>query len=677
VPHTPRLRRVALLLFATFSASLLATAFAASPASAAPPTYVVSGDSDGQTGNEWALNGTYSSDLRALITNSANFGASGTVRAIFTIAAPRVYPLGPSSLNGIDVYYLAARNLVQSDYDALQAFVRRGGALIVNSNAPGFYDTTSWPALGLTLSPRVVYGDRAGSTTHRAPTPSAIVGAQANHPVLTGPFGTVGSFDNWHSVAGFTATPSNATVLARTTLTGAPDDLDPPGGPDITITDVATLAAYPTNTLFGPGSGPVIATSDVDTFSNAYSVAGTGFATGLDTTCRLGTVASGLTGNGTLAANVFAWIAAQKMAQSGITSGYVSLTSPVRALDTRATSALGPNEIRNLSLAGAGVPLDATMVAVNVTAVDPTANGYLTVWPQGGGVPGVSSVNFVAGTTVANAAFVKLGANATISIFNLTGATHVLVDVIGYVASSGSRLVNVGPTRIKDTRVNLGGFGRAGAGQTQTLQVAGTGGVPNGATGVILNVTAVDPTATAYVTAWPADQTQPTVSNINTVAGTTVPNLVVVRLPTSGASAGKINLYNAAGDTQLLVDVLGYFTNAAPAGSITPETPHRQLDTRPSNTPLTPGETRRIDTGLTGATAIIVNVTAVDPTATGYLTVFPADGTQPNASNVNFYAGRNAPNLVVVHPDASGAIKVFNSAGNTQLLVDVIGRFDG
>src|SRR5660397_229730 len=38
----------------------------------------------------------------------------------------------------------------------------------------------------------------------------------------------------------------------------------------------------------------------------------------------------------------------------------------------------------------------------------------------------------VAGTTVANAAFVKLGADARISIFNSAGNTHVLIDVIGY-----------------------------------------------------------------------------------------------------------------------------------------------------------------------------------------------------------------------------------------------------
>ncbi len=659
MPHTPRLRRSALTVVVALCASLFATAVAASPASAAPPTYVVAGDDPNQTGEFWGLHESYFRDLRSIITNTTNFGPTGTVRATFTIANARTVPLNANSLNGIDVYFLSGRDLQSGEQAVLNTFVANGGAVITSSNGPSFFDTTTW--LGFGLSDRNVYGDNMVDTTHRAPSPSAVVAAQVNHPIMNGPFGSVTTFDNWHSVAGFTSLPATAVGLARSPLTF-------PGS----VTNPVTLAAIPAGAL-GASSGPIVATSDIDTFSNAYTVSAAAFHPGDDTNTLNGT------GNGVLARNAFAWIAAEKMQQDGITSGYVSLTNPVRALDTRSTGPLGGQVTRELSLTGAGVPVNATMVAVNVTAVDPTGSGFLTVWPADSALPEVSNVNFVAGTTVANAAFVKLGANARISIYNSSGSTHVLIDVVGYVASNGSRLVNVGPTRIKDTRSNLGGSGQASTNETQTLQVAGTGAVPNGATGVILNVTAVDPTATAYLTVWPAGQAQPTGSNINTVAGTTVANLVVVRLPTSGGTdvVGRINLYNAAGSTQILVDVLGYYTNAAAAGSVTAETPHRQLDTRVSGSSLGAGETRTIGTGLSGATAVIINVTAVDPTATGYLTVFPADRSQPDASNVNFYAGRNAPNLVVVHSAADGSIKIFNSAGATHVLVDVIGRFDG
>ena len=668
---SPRLRRVALALTSALFASVTGIVGFASPASAAPRTYVVAGDVDTATGDFWGFHESYFTELRAVLADPANFGASGRVRANFSVGTPRTVPLAPNSLNGLDVYFLSARDLFPPDITELQRFRQSGGAIVANSNAANFFDTTAW--LGLTLSPKVVYGDGPApyDTTHKAPAPSTRVAGQENHPVLNGPFGVVNTFENWHTVAGFANTPANATMLTRTTLTGPNDNGSPT---NVSITNVGTVAVYPNGT-FSPGSGPVIATSDVDTFSNAYTVLPNALIAG-DGACTL----TG-TGNGVLARNAFAWIADQLMALHGLTT-FVPLTSPVRALDTRSglggpASPFDTGAQRQLSFTGTGVPVDATMVAVNITAVDPTATGYLTAWPAGSTVPEVSNVNFVAGTTVANAAFVRLGANSQISLFNSAGSTHVLVDVVGYVGATGSRLVNLVPTRIKDTRTGLGGTGIAHTATTQTLRVTGTAGVPDGATAVVLNVTAVDPTATAYVTVWPTDRTQPTVSNINTSAGTTVPNLVVVRLPTSGGSIGSINLFNAAGDTHLLVDVLGYFTTTAPTGAVSGAVPSRVLDTRGPRTPLGFGETRTISTGLAGATAVIINVTAVDPSGAGYLTVFAADSARPDASNVNFLAGRTSPNLVVVHPAADGTIKVYNSAGTTHLLVDVIGRFDG
>ena len=662
------LRSSAVALLAALSASLVAAVVLAAPASAAPPTYVVAGDPGGATGDQWGLHEAYFSELRSIITDAANFGADGRVRATFTIGAPRTLPLTSGSLNGVDVYFLSARDLQPGEPAVLTSFVAAGGAVVASANAPAFFDTTAWA--GFSISSRVVFGDGPApyNVTHRAPSQSAVVPAQAGSSIMSGPFGTVTTFDNWHTVAGFSALPADAVALARTTLTG-PDA--PASVTNATITNVVTLAAVPAGAR-GAGSGPIIATSDVDTFGNAY--------TSLDNEDRFPTDAANTlngTANGVLARNAFAWIAEQLTQLDPPTSGFVPLQRPVRVLDTRSSGgAFTAGQTRNVSLAAAGVPGNAEMVAVNLTAVDPSAVGYLTAWPAGQPMPTVSSVNFVPGRTVANAAFIKVGSNGQFSILNSAGGTHVLVDVVGYVApSTGSRLVNVAPARIKDTRSGLGGTGIAGPNTTQSLRVAGAGGVPNGATAAILNVTAIDPTATAYVTVWPGDQSQPTVSNINTVAGTTVPNLVVVRLPVTGSATGSINLYNAAGDTHLVVDVLGYYTGTGRVGFTTAMTPFRAADTR-SAAALDAGEARIIQTGVRNAEAVILNVTAVDPTATGYLTVFAANENRPDASNVNFYAGRAAPNLVIVRPDADGAIRIFNSAGRTHVLVDVVGAVD-
>jgi hypothetical protein len=72
------------------------------------------------------------------------------------------------------------------------------------------------------------------------------------------------------------------------------------------------------------------------------------------------------------------------------------------------------------------------------------------------------------------------------------------------------------------------------------------------------------------------------------------------------------------------------------------------------------------------ATAVVLNVTVVNPAASGYMTVFPAGVTMPTASNVNFAAGATVPNLVEVGTGAGGAVSFFSSAA-TDLVVDVEG----
>lgn len=140
-----------------------------------------------------------------------------------------------------------------------------------------------------------------------------------------------------------------------------------------------------------------------------------------------------------------------------------------------------------------------------------------------------------------------------------------------------STVAMVAPTRVLDTRdpVNLGLPGPFVSPASQKLQITGaiatSGGaatvVPAGATGVLLNVTAVAPTASGFISIRPGDATgAPTTSSLNVSAGANLPNSVQVALPTAGANAGKIDItydaYGTAGpSTELLIDVVGYLTN--------------------------------------------------------------------------------------------------------------------
>ena len=159
-------------------------------------------------------------------------------------------------------------------------------------------------------------------------------------------------------------------------------------------------------------------------------------------------------------------------------------------------------------------------------------------------------------------------------------------------SSSASSFVPVSPVRVLDTRSDLG-LAEVTDGVAGTLKVTGSiptatsGGVvnavvvPAAATAVVLNVTAVNPTAGGYVSLRPGDATgAPTVSTLNVTAGGTFPNGATITIPTTGAYAGQIQVwyeaeYTTVGSTELLIDIAGYYelASAGPAGATGPAGP--------------------------------------------------------------------------------------------------------
>jgi hypothetical protein len=145
-----------------------------------------------------------------------------------------------------------------------------------------------------------------------------------------------------------------------------------------------------------------------------------------------------------------------------------------------------------------------------------------------------------------------------VSIYNGAGSVNVVADVGGWFtdgsdpAATGALFTGMTPTRLMDTR---NGHGPIGAGGTMELAIAGQNGVPANATAVVLNVTVTGPTAASFMTVWPAGTTQPLASDLDYLAGQTVPNLVVVMVGTGGA----VDFYNGMGSTQVVVDIVGWY----------------------------------------------------------------------------------------------------------------------
>jgi len=206
------------------------------------------------------------------------------------------------------------------------------------------------------------------------------------------------------------------------------------------------------------------------------------------------------------------------------------------------------------------VPNDATAVVLNVTATNPTAAGFATLWPSGLTRPNpASNLNVVPGQTVPNLVIVGIGANRKVSLYNNAGTTDFVADVVGwYGGTSATKLFTPAPapTRLLDSRVGTGFSTPWGADVTRDLTIAGNGPVPADATAVVMNVTATNPTAAGFATVFPAGGIFPTpASNLNFVPGQTVPNLTMVQI----GDNGKVSFYNSAGSTDLIADVVGWF----------------------------------------------------------------------------------------------------------------------
>lgn len=111
--------------------------------------------------------------------------------------------------------------------------------------------------------------------------------------------------------------------------------------------------------------------------------------------------------------------------------------------------------------------------------------------------------------------------------------------------------------------------------------------------------------------------------------------------------------------------------------------PCRVMDTRQDGSALAGGDTRSIPVaGVCGvpadAVAVAANVTAVDPTATGHLQLYPTGIAPPGTSAVNFSAGRRRASNAILPLGVEGELSVhcaLTSPGTTHFVLDISGYF--
>ncbi|QIM21204.1 hypothetical protein G7075_08795 [Phycicoccus sp. HDW14] len=386
------------------------------------------------------------------------------------------------------------------------------------------------------------------------------------------------------------------------------------------------------------------------------------------------------------------------------TGAYTPL-APARLLDTRrkvgvsTTTPIGANKYIDLQVAArGGVPSSGVAsVVLNTTVVSPTTEGYVTMYPTGSSKPVASSVNFNKGWTGANLLTVKVGTGGKVRLYNYSGNTHVVVDVMGYYHSNSSTATTkyggyagLEPTRILDTRDTNDPLPR----DFYLTTGADLGPEANShVKAFAVNITVTKPTGIGYLTAWNGDENAiPNTSTLNFTKNRTVPNMAVVPTLACGSfctdpDTPTIGILNtSSGSAHVVVDLVGVYDDNTLDGSWryrSLNSPTRIVNTKTKQgIPAAIGANKTVTVSTPSAVttfntmSLVTNTTANKPTITSVLTLWNADIARPGVSNLNPYAGQLVSNMTFTDLGAAYDFKVHNLAGSTNLVIDVAGTME-
>jgi uncharacterized repeat protein (TIGR03803 family) len=364
--------------------------------------------------------------------------------------------------------------------------------------------------------------------------------------------------------------------------------------------------------------------------------------------------------------------------------------TPCRLVDTRPEhGGSGPIQggtFQNFPIpqeGGCNIPTTAAAYSLNVSVVPSGPLGYLTIWPTGENRPVVATLNSLDGRIKADAAIVPAGTSGAVSVY-VTNTTNVILDINGYFAPvSGSTLAfyPLPPCRVADTRHStyppgLGPPYLTGH-QERNFPIlnATSCNIPANAAAYSLNFSVVPHGGLGYLTVWPTGQSQPLVSTLNDLPGTIIANAAIV----PAGAGGDVSVYPSS-DTDLVIDINGYFAPTGPNGlSLYAATPCRVIDTRLLGPPFSGTLSPPVDVVdsacglLATAQAYVFNATVVPAGGLGYLTLWPDGANQPLVSTLNALDGSITNNMAIV-PSTNGKVDAY-AAGLTQLILDISSYF--
>jgi len=339
-----------------------------------------------------------------------------------------------------------------------------------------------------------------------------------------------------------------------------------------------------------------------------------------------------------------------------------------------------------------GVPSSADAVVLDVTALNPPAKGFLTVYNADSPDPGVATVGLRAsGVMNEQTTTVPVSATGTVSLTNhSSGSLDIVASVAGYytgdpAAAAGDTYFDLPWAEIANTTTgNNVPKAQIPANGSLTFQVTGNGGIAAGADMAVMQVTAINATAAGYLTAYAAGGADPGVAALSYNSDTYYRNLLYVPL----SSDGQATLTNhGTAPVDVSVYARGYYLPpaATPAGGeYTPLYPQLVYGTASAGTQLTANASASFqvtgagDVPGSGVSGVTEEVVVTNPTAQGRLDEGPAGGTlHPVVSFLNAdsaYAGYDTGVVSTLSP--SGQETVTNvSSGTVNVQVAVTGWF--
>ena len=240
--------------------------------------------------------------------------------------------------------------------------------------------------------------------------------------------------------------------------------------------------------------------------------------------------------------------------------------APCRIIDTR--NANGPlggpyisgNGTRTIPVqsSSCGVPANAVAYSLNITVVPRTGTlGYLSVWPTGQRTTAGLDAQFAGWIGPGKCRHRARGEQRIHQCFchQRHGVDRRYQRRLRASGRRNSAVDPLTPCRVLDTRNANGNSGgpalTGGVTRSFTIQSSGCG-VPAGAAAYSLNVTVVPHGQSGYLSVWPAGQSQPLVSTLNSIDGTVLANAAIVPAGTNGAVS-----FFGANTTDLVVDING------------------------------------------------------------------------------------------------------------------------